>query len=339
MKLISFLLILLILFWGCKKKNKESVINTVDSQRVQDSIDSTYYQVREFHKTISINVFEKRDITIKNPENYFEVLLALFPGMIAVDSTYDEPFEDSAVTWLTKNHPEKKVWDPFWPNDSIDFPFKEGNETQFEDLFYYTSKGEKYCAFFYSTYSCYYPWLFERYNKYADPVWGISIFKKTMAGWKLDIHEPAFGCFAMGSEFEKVLLSFNKIGFILKNSARGPGVFTQDILVFKINTPLTLVLHEKSFANSEGYNNWSYNIFKPSKSNPSLTLTANGVIALAGLDTFITKRLDSMLTKALDKDSVYKFTYSKTYAPDSIGNYRLHKTSLKKKYTKIRTHY
>lgn len=330
---------LFLLIIGCKHTDKKQS-NGLTGNSVSDSTPSVYSSP-QFHKEIFIDVFEKRNIIIKNPEEKYEVLLALFPGMIAVDSNDQfEVYDDSSVVWFTKNHSTRNVWDYHY-DDSISFPFEDGNETQFEHLFYFSKHNVQYCAFFYSTYTCYYPWVFDRNLGRLHPaVWGVSIFQKINNGWQLTTHQPAFANIK-SNEPQKVALDNANTGVLFDTDMSGAGVLMRSYIIYSLGDTIKPIINESAFDFSIDYNvSYAKKNINIDKKNRQISFTSVGVICVEIIDSGYFDVLDtSLLNHFEDKSKTYRFTYTKTYTTNSDNTYTLTKTNISKKIVPPRKSY
>lgn len=332
---------LFLLIIGCKHTNKKQSNGLTDSFIAVSDSNTEEHISPQFHKEIFIDVFEKRNIIIKNPEEKYEVLLALFPGMIAVDSNDQfEVYEDSSVVWFTKNHSTRNVWDYDY-NDSISFPFEDGNETQFEHLFYFSKHNVRYCAFFYSTYTCNYPWVFDRNLGRSHPaVWGVSIFQKTNNGWLLTAHQPAFANIN-SNEPQKVALDNANTGVLFDTDMSGAGVSMSSYLIYSLGDSIKPIINESAFDFCIDYNVcYAKKNINIDKKNRQITFTSAGVICVEIIDSGYFDVIDtSLLYHFEDKSKTYRFRYTKTYTANSDNTYTLTKTNISKKIVPPRKSY
>lgn len=352
MKLISILLILLILFWGCKKKNKESVTNTVDSQRVVDSMklvedsnkryhdsflahyDSIEKTVMEFAlkngipsadtisfktKQINIDILQKRNIKINNPIKIDTVLYKLFPGNIY--SVRDGREIIYTVFWENlKNKKNKRTPSAYIGEEfDISFPDTLGWETRFEDSFSYKVNGIKHFAFFFSSFQSQYDMI--RAGRFSCAIYGVAVFKSKGAYWQLEKFNPAIGCFGMFGSPQKpkiIQLGPNEYGFTLLNGFTAPGgPIYNNLHVFRFNENIAPVLFIEDIERSYAiWSHWNTSI-TPIKSKGSLynlSLSTKGYYFAYDVDSFCieNRHLDTNLYQLLDGNN-YSFNQKRIF--------------------------
>lgn len=297
------------------------------------TIDVDIYEL--LPKRIDHNFYPQKDsFQWEAPFDSIAVFKKLIPGHFVERSPAE--FEMNAVFWACDKCPKNQAFYDYFDTIPVNFPFKDGVQSRFQQAFSFTnSKGKAQKLLYFSSSE---ELDYALSGRFAKGYMGFALFEQQDSIWQLQYFNPTvnyLGMFQSPPLFEKINLGGTTAGFLAEDNIGGNGWFHygETYLYHFIDDEFKIILQIPFSSRSNDISSWETTVLNHNSEQAyaDLEVLIRGTIdTTQGLKTFPDfEAFSPKLAEAFPKHKVFDFIILQRYQWDKRQQkYKLKKEKL-----------